>query len=268
MASMTSATGRRDRADLPSISVPWWLYLITAAAWFVIAWVVLRFDLTSVVAVSILAGVVILTAGVAELFNAFTAPGWKWLHALLGGLFIVTSAIAFFQPGGTFAMLAAFVGWYLLFKGLFDIVLAFATKAENDAWWLLLVVGIIEVILGFWAAGRFGRSVALLIVFIGAIALTRGITDIVLAFRLRQIQHGRAESAALAGSAGVADSAALAGADRDRADWERTDWERTDRDRPAWDPTNRGRADDRARDTAELPPQAAPPGGSSSGGAG
>jgi uncharacterized membrane protein HdeD (DUF308 family) len=180
---------------MPSISVPWWLYLITAFAWFVIAWIVLRFDLTSVAAVAVLAGVVILAAGIAELFNAFTAPGWKWLHALLGVIFIVTGFIAFARPGGTFAMLAAFVGWYLLFKGMLDIVLAFVTKDQNDAWWLLLIVGIIEVFLGFWAAGRFGRSVALLIVFIGAIALTRGITDIVLAFRLRQMQHGRAATA-------------------------------------------------------------------------
>lgn len=228
MVSMTSAR-TRDRTDLPSVSVPWWLYLITAAAWFIIAWTVLRFDLTSVVAVSILAGIVILTAGIAELFNAFTAPGWKWLHAVLGVIFIVTSAIAFFQPGGTFAMLAAFVGWYLLFKGMLDIVLAFATKADNDAWWLLLIVGIVEVILGFWAAGRFGRSVALLIVFIGAIALTRGITDIVFAFRLRQLQHGAADQVF---------------ADRDRADWERTD-----RDRADWDRTNRDRETVRDRDT-------------------
>ena len=86
-------------------------------------------------------------------------------------------------------MLAAFVGWYLLFKGMLDIVLAFATKDVNDAWWLGLIIGIVEMGLGFWAAGSFGRSAALLIVFVGAIALTRGITDIVLAFRLRKRSH-------------------------------------------------------------------------------
>src|SRR5262249_26722194 len=137
-----------------------------------------------------MAGIVILTAGIAELFNAFTAPGWRWLHGILGAVFVITGFIAFFRPGGTFAMLAAFVGWYLLFKGMLDIILAFATKDVNDAWWLSLVVGIIEVGLGFWAAGSFGRSAGLLIVFVGAIALTRGITDIVLAFRLRSEGRG------------------------------------------------------------------------------
>jgi uncharacterized membrane protein HdeD (DUF308 family) len=175
------ATGRRG--------VAWWLFLITGAIWFVIAWVVLRFDLSSVAAVAVLAGVVILVAGLAELLNAAIAPGWRWLHAALGVVFVITGIVAFFRPGGTFAVLAAIIGWYLLFKGLLDIVLAFATKDVNDAWWLGLVIGIIEVGLGFWAAGSFGRSAALLIVFVGAIALTRGITDIVLAFRLRRLNQ-------------------------------------------------------------------------------
>jgi uncharacterized membrane protein HdeD (DUF308 family) len=104
-------------------------------------------------------------------------------------VFVITGIIAFTRPGGTFAWLAAFIGWYLLFKGMLDIVLAFATKDVNDAWWLGLIIGIVEVGLGFWAAGSFGRSAGLLIVFIAAIALTRGITDIVLAFELRKRGH-------------------------------------------------------------------------------
>jgi len=171
------------------MAVPWWLYLVTGAAWFVIAWVVLRFDIRSVTAISVLAGIVILFAGFAELMNAALAPSWRWLHGILGGVFLITGVIVFFRPGGSFALLAAFIGWYLLFKGMLDIVLAFATKDVNDAWWLGLIMGIIEVGLGFWAAGSFGRSAALLVVFVGAIALTRGITDIVVAFRLRQLSH-------------------------------------------------------------------------------
>jgi len=186
----TASVPRAKSPDLVVTSMPWWLYLITATAWLIIAWVVLRFDLTSVGAVAVLAGVVVLMAAVAELFNAFTMPGWRWLHGLLGALFLVTGFVCLFNPGSTFAWLAAFIGWYLLFKGAFDIVMAFMTREESETWWLSLVVGIIEVILGFWAAGRFGRSVALLIVFVGAIALTRAITDIILAFRLRKLQHG------------------------------------------------------------------------------
>src|SRR5262245_61096259 len=118
------------------MTVPWWRYLVSGAAGFVFAWVVLRFGLRSVNAVSVLAGIVILLAGLAELLNGMIAPDWRWLHAILGAVFVITSVIVFFHPADSFAILAAFVGWYLLFKGMLDIFLAFATKDVNDAWWL------------------------------------------------------------------------------------------------------------------------------------
>jgi hypothetical protein len=169
--------------------LPWWILLITGALWIVVSWLVLGFNRTSVVTVAALAGAVILAAGVAELYLMFFAPGWKWLHALLGGLFIVTGLFAWINPGKTIFWLSAFIGWYLLFKGIADIVLGFLTKAENEAWWLSVIVGVIEMGLGFWAAGRFNRSIYLLVVYVAVIALTRGIMDIVMAFRLRKLNE-------------------------------------------------------------------------------
>lgn len=168
----------------------WWVFLITAAFWLIVAWVVLRFDMRTVRAIAALAGIVILLAAVAEIFNMVTAQSWRWLHGVLGVLFFITGIVALIDPGSTFAWLAAFIGWYLLFKGIADIILAFATKEDNDAWWLGLLVGIVEVIVGFWAAGHFQRSSYLLIVFVAVIALTRAISDIVTAFGLRKIYHG------------------------------------------------------------------------------
>ena len=42
--------------------------------------------------------------------------------------------------------------------------------------------------LGFWAAGYWSRSATLLVAFVGAMALLRGINEIVLAFRLHEAQ--------------------------------------------------------------------------------
>jgi uncharacterized membrane protein HdeD (DUF308 family) len=180
---MTALGARR----LKTTGLPWWLLLISGALWIIVAWLILGFDSTSITTIAVLAGAVILAAGVAELYLMIFAPSWKWLHGLLGALFIVTGFIAWINPGDTVFWLAAFIGWYLLFKGIADIVLGFLTKAENDAWWLSIVVGIIEVLLGFWAAGRFQRSLYLLVVYVAVIALTRGVTDIVMAFRVRQL---------------------------------------------------------------------------------
>jgi hypothetical protein len=66
----------------------------------------------------------------------------------------------------------------------------------NDAWWLGLIIGIFEVGLGFWAAGSFGRSAALLIVFVAAIAAHAWHPPIiVLAFRMRKLSQAVREAA-------------------------------------------------------------------------
>ena len=99
---------------------------------------------------------------------------WKVLHGLLGVLFVVVGIVAFVHPGDTFAALAAVLSFFLIFKGFFDIVVSIATKDEIHVWWVQLVVGIVEVLIGFWAAGYWGRSAILLIVWVGVIALARG----------------------------------------------------------------------------------------------
>jgi uncharacterized membrane protein HdeD (DUF308 family) len=157
--------------------------------WILVSWLVLGYSSRSLNAIAILAGAVILAAGVGELYLMFFVESWKWLHGLLGALFIVTGFFAWINPGKTVFWLAAFIGWYLLFKGAADIILGFLTKATNEAWWLGVIVGIFEVLLGFWAAGRFERSLYLLVVYVAVIALARGITDIITAFRVRQLTH-------------------------------------------------------------------------------
>jgi uncharacterized membrane protein HdeD (DUF308 family) len=50
------------------------------------------------------------------------------------------------------------------------------------------VVGVVEILLAFWAAGYFRGSAILLVAWVAALTLMRGITEIVMAFRLRQLK--------------------------------------------------------------------------------
>jgi len=165
------------------------LLLVTGLCWIIVSWFVLALNRTGINEVGVLVGVVLTVAGAAELFHMFTAPAWRWLHLALGVIFIATGLASFAHPFRTFAWLAALVGWYLLIKGAADVILAFMTMRHNEAWWLGLLVGIVEIILGFWATGRFNRSVYALIVLVAAVCLVRGITDIVMAFRVRGLER-------------------------------------------------------------------------------
>ena len=74
--------------------------------------------------------------------------------------------------------------WFLLFDGIVNVVVAVSTRTINDLWWLGLVLGIAEILIGFWAVGYIGRSIALLVVWVAAAALARGISSLVTGFTL------------------------------------------------------------------------------------
>jgi uncharacterized membrane protein HdeD (DUF308 family) len=179
-----------EREAIAEFGRAWWVFLLTGILWFLVAIIILRFDYTSVSAISILFGIVAIFAGVNEFIMLAASGGWwKVLHGLLGVLFIVVGIVAFVHPGDTFAALAAVFSFFLIFAGTFDIIISISARHEIEVWWLQLVGGIIELALGFWAAGYYGRSAVLLIAWVAAFAVIRGVRDIVLAFRVREVQH-------------------------------------------------------------------------------
>jgi uncharacterized membrane protein HdeD (DUF308 family) len=169
---------------------PWWLLLITGVGWTVVALILLRFDYTSVHSISLLFGFVAIAAGVVEIGMIFLASGWwKLLNAILALVYLVVGVVAFVHPGDTFVALAAIFSFFLIFAGTFDVIQSISARHEIEVWWLQLIGGLIEIALGFWAAGYYGRSAVLLIAWVAAFAVIRGIRDIVLAFRVRELQH-------------------------------------------------------------------------------
>jgi uncharacterized membrane protein HdeD (DUF308 family) len=186
MSSITPVVARTLGRVLP----PWWLLLITGISWTIVALILLRFDYTTVRAIAILFGIVALVAGLLEVGMTMLARGWwKLFYAVLAVVFIVAGIVSFIHPGDTFEALAAVISFVLVFAGTFDIITSIATRHEIEVWWLQLIGGIIELALGFWAAGYYGRSAVLLVAWVSAFVLIRGVRDIVLAFRIRELQH-------------------------------------------------------------------------------
>jgi uncharacterized membrane protein HdeD (DUF308 family) len=172
---------------------PWWLFLATGIGWMLVALILLRFDYTTVNAIAILFGIVAISAGVVQIGITMLAEGWwKLLYGLLALVFIAAGIVSFIHPGDTFLALAAVVSFVLILAGTFDIITAISARKEIEVWWLQLVGGIIELLLGFWAAGYYGRSAVLLVAWVAAFAVIRGVMDIVLAFRVHALQHASA----------------------------------------------------------------------------
>jgi len=193
MSSNPDATAERirgTRAALWRLAGPWWLFLLTGIAWLIISWVVLRFTPASITTVGTLLGVLFLLAAVNEFVIAAVRHSWRWAHILLGVLFVAGAIWAFARPFNAFWSLASVLGLLLIFKGTLDIIGAVVTKDVNSAWWLGLVAGILELVLGFWASQQaFPARGALLLLWVGFFALFRGISEIVIAFEVRSRQR-------------------------------------------------------------------------------
>jgi len=98
----------------------------------------------------------------------------------------VIGIVAFVHPGNTFKALAAVMSFYFIVKGGFDLALGFWFPEHR---WLRMLTGAAELALGLWAAAYWGRSAALLVAWIGALALIRGVTEITFAFSVRQLRQ-------------------------------------------------------------------------------
>ena len=145
-----------------------------------------QFDETSVTAIAILVGVACLGAAAFELAAVPASDGlWRAARVALAIGFAIIGLIAFTSPADSFDALAAVFAFYLLLRGLFEVGSALMNRSGGLAWWLSLTVGVVQILLAFWAAGNFGHKAFLLVVWVGATALAHGLVLIIRAFELR-----------------------------------------------------------------------------------
>jgi uncharacterized membrane protein HdeD (DUF308 family) len=184
--------GARGRVDtmLDQMAGPWWMFLVTGIAWLVISVIVLRFRLTSVVAVGVLMGVVFLGGWFSELLIASMRRQWRWAHVVMAILFLFAAFWSFASPFGAFWALATIFGLLLIFRGSLDLVTSISSREINPAWWLGMVAGVVEILLGFWVSQQeFPARALLLLIWVGFFALFRGFSDILLAFEVRAAER-------------------------------------------------------------------------------
>lgn len=183
-----------DEEFTSGVAKLWWVWLVAGIAWLLFAWVVLSFRHTigTITLVGVLAGLVFCLAGVNELVIASLKKSWRWAHIIFGLVAIGAGIVSFVWPGKTFFVLALIVSWFLLFAGIFEIVISISSHRDNERWWLGLLLGILELVIGVWAVSYPGNSIAFLLIWIGVGALVRGVMDIVFAFTL----HGARQAAA------------------------------------------------------------------------
>ena len=167
----------------------WWLYLVFGVLWILFGMWLWSYRVGSLVALAALIGITFMFSGVTEIVVGLRLPAYGWLAVTLGAVSIVAGFIVLIWPGPTLYIIAIFLGWFLFIVGMVHIVVAFARIGQR-LWWLLLIQGGAEFLLGAWARGDHTRSVILFINLAGAFAIVRGVMEIFAAFELRRAGEG------------------------------------------------------------------------------
>ena len=175
-------------ANAKTVTRSWGWFLAAGVAWIVFAFIVLSFNYRTVWAIAVFFGIGFIIGGIMEFAVAADRaevaphpPRHRVDHCRAVRAHLARRDV----PGPR------------RHRGLAAPLLrhhrhrvAFSTRDMGNLWWMQLIAGIIMVAIGFWALSPDDATmssylgVVLLVVWIGAAALIRGISDIVVGFRL------------------------------------------------------------------------------------
>jgi uncharacterized membrane protein HdeD (DUF308 family) len=183
-----SSAGAVPRDAVRNLTRSWWLFLILGVLWILFGMFVLSYNVGSLLALAVFAGVTFVMTGITQVLAAGRVDSWRWLWVVGGVLSIIAGILAFIWPGITLLVLSVILAWFLVFKGIMDVVGALASIGR-PWWWLPLILGIVELLLGIWAAGYPGRSLFVFVNLVGIYAVAYGFTELFAAFELRGLDR-------------------------------------------------------------------------------
>lgn len=183
----------RTGTDVAPLRAKWGWIVALGFVYVVAGFVALGSIVMATVASVFVVGVMMIVAGVAELFNAFQVKSWgKFLiWGLLGVLYIVAGFVTFENPLFAAVLLTLILGASLVASGVVRIFLAFNMKREMPWIWvalsgvITLLVGL--VILAHWPV----NSVYILGLFLGIDLIMAGAGWIGLGFGLHRVPAAR-----------------------------------------------------------------------------
>jgi uncharacterized membrane protein HdeD (DUF308 family) len=184
-AASSGAMGSSAQPAMRDISAGWWWFLVLGVLWTWFGMFVLSYRVGSLTAVAAFVGVSFLFGGATQLAVATRAYGWRWLYVIVGVLSVLLGIMTFVWPSKTLYVISVFLAWYLIVVGIVHLVSALAGP-KVDWWWIQLVLGIAELVLGVWAARSAERSLLTLVTLVGIWAIFHGVSEIFAAFSLRE----------------------------------------------------------------------------------
>jgi len=174
--------------ELAPLRAKWGWIVALGVVYVVAGFIALGSVVVATVASVFIVGVMMIIAGVAEVFSAFQFKSWGkfLLWVLLGALYILAGFVTFENPLLAAALLTLILGASLVASGIMRIVLAFSMKAETPWIWVVLS-GVITLLLGLLILAHWPvSSIFVLGMFLGIDLIMAGASWIGIGFGLHR----------------------------------------------------------------------------------
>jgi uncharacterized membrane protein HdeD (DUF308 family) len=173
-----------DQETAGWIAETWWAGVVGGVVSVVFGAVILSVD-WSVESLALVVGILL---GLRGLATAATRPAdgsARTVNVVIGALELGAGVAVLVWPEIGLLTLAVVIGARILAGGILLLVGAIGSR-ELPWWWLMLVLGLIQVPLGIWALRRPGMTLAILITIVGIWAIVAGIWETILALEIRR----------------------------------------------------------------------------------
>jgi uncharacterized membrane protein HdeD (DUF308 family) len=174
----------RDAAK--QVARNWWVLLLSGALLIVSGFLIFSIDWTTRELATFI-GALFILQGLAEALTSGIDTRVRRANVITGLLSIASGILIIVWPSPGLVAVAIILGAWLIVTGTLAISGAFAARDFLPNWWLLLIVGLLEIALGVLALANPGATLAALITVAGIWAVAYGVMRVVLAFEVKRL---------------------------------------------------------------------------------
>ena len=171
---------------IDTASRAWWTILLMGIVSVIAGVIILSINWT-VGDLALFVGAYLIFRGIVQILNGPLGGAMSPYYLVTGTLSVIAGIIVMAWPGPSLLFIAIFIGVAIVFYGIMSIAGAIANRELAHYWWIVLVLGILEVLLGLWLLRRPGLTLAVAITVIGFWALFVGVMQIVVSFEIRRL---------------------------------------------------------------------------------
>jgi uncharacterized membrane protein HdeD (DUF308 family) len=174
----------RDVAE--KVARNWWLLLLNGLLLVVAGFLIFSIDWT-VRSLATFIGAVFIVQGIVYALTTGIDDRVRRVNVITGLLSIATGILIIVWPSPGLVAVGVILGAWLIVGGTITITGAFAARGILANWWLLLLLGLLEIPLGVLALANPGATLAALVTVGGIWAVAIGVMRIVLSFEIKRL---------------------------------------------------------------------------------